>query len=114
MRLDTCIPLAIIVLRTLNTYLTTLGEIGILPCTEHILLTARFAKSGSITMICLRTPQNPYYQPPCTAPTPLLLCFASVTHITKGGAATVACFEAVHMARGLAVPDFLRQITEER
>lgn len=28
--------------------------------------------------------------------------------------ATVACFEAVHMARGLAVPDFLRQITEER
>jgi hypothetical protein len=66
-------------------YLTTLRESGFLPCTEHILRTACFAKSGSITVICLRTQQNPYYQPPCTAPTPLslVLRFGYTPHAHK-------------------------------
>jgi len=75
-----------------------------------------FAKSGSITIDLPASghEQNPYLPTsPFALPQRLhFLCFASVTHITKGSAAAVACFEAVHMARGLAEPDFLRQITE--
>lgn len=74
-----------------------------------------FAKSGSIYSDVPQgtIQERPFTQPPCTAPTPhsLGLCFGYTQMGHKGRCrAAVACFEAVHMARGLAVSRFLRQI----
>lgn len=79
------------------------------------LITACFAKSGSIYG---DLPQDTQYK---TLLTNLLalpqrlfllgLCFGYTQIGHKGRCrAAVACFEAVHMARGLAVSRFLRQI----